>query len=165
MPATSIWPQRLIRSGRRIAIALTVFYGIVVAVFYFWQTMLVFPGSSSQGAVHTIVRPPEDAELVELKTAGSETIKAVFGKALDADGQARTDAASRPTILYCYGNGMSLADCGAEFRTFRRLGANVLIPEYVGYGMSSGRPSEQACYETVEAAYAWRRGRISMPRR
>jgi fermentation-respiration switch protein FrsA (DUF1100 family) len=32
---------------------------------------------------------------------------------------------------------------------------NVLIPEYVGYGMSGGRAGEAGCYATAEAAYAY----------
>ena len=32
------------------------------------------------------------------------------------------------------------------------LGANVLIPEYVGYGMSGGTPNESGCRETAETA-------------
>ena len=40
-----------------------------------------------------------------------------------------------------------------EFDRFRRLGLNVLIPEYVGYGMSGGKPSEAGCRDTADAAY------------
>jgi fermentation-respiration switch protein FrsA (DUF1100 family) len=40
-----------------------------------------------------------------------------------------------------------------EFDRFRRLGANVLIPDFPGYGMSGGRPSEKGFYATADAAY------------
>src|SRR5262249_3321466 len=39
------------------------------------------------------------------------------------------------------------------FDQFRRLGVNVLIPEFVGFGMSSGSPSEKGCQATADAAY------------
>ena len=42
-----------------------------------------------------------------------------------------------------------------EFERFRRLGVNVLIPEYVGYGMSGGKPSERGCRGTADAAYEY----------
>ena len=38
-------------------------------------------------------------------------------------------------------------------KRFRRLGLNVLIPDYLGYGLSGGRASEIGCRETADAAY------------
>jgi fermentation-respiration switch protein FrsA (DUF1100 family) len=46
-----------------------------------------------------------------------------------------------------------MADTDPEFDRFRRLGLNVIIPDYVGYGMSEGRPSEKGCQATAEAVY------------
>ena len=40
-----------------------------------------------------------------------------------------------------------------DFDRFRRLGLNVLIPDYVGYGMSGGSPSERGCQATADAVY------------
>ena len=48
-------------------------------------------------------------------------------------------------MIFFYGNAMCLNYSDSQLEEFRRLGLNVLIPEYVGYGMSSGRPSEGAC--------------------
>jgi fermentation-respiration switch protein FrsA (DUF1100 family) len=56
-------------------------------------------------------------------------------------------------MIYFYGNGMCLKQAMPEFDRFRRLGLNVLIPDYVGYGMSGGRPSEHGCQATADAAY------------
>jgi uncharacterized protein len=56
-------------------------------------------------------------------------------------------------LVYFYGNAMCLETCGYEFAQFRQLGYNVLIPEYPGYGMSSGWASESGCYEAADAAY------------
>ncbi len=42
-----------------------------------------------------------------------------------------------------------------QLEQFRRLGLNVLIPEYVGYGMSGGSPSERGCQGTADAAYEY----------
>ena len=61
----------------------------------------------------------------------------------------------RPTLLYFYGNGMCLNDAIEDFERYRRLGLNVLIPEYVGYGMSGGSPSERGCQATAETAYEY----------
>src|SRR5207245_8294090 len=56
-------------------------------------------------------------------------------------------------LVYFYGNGMCLETCSYEFAQFRQLGCTVLIPEYPGYGMSSGWASESGCYEAADAAY------------
>ena len=141
------WIRRLARS------ALLVYLGLCI-VFYLLQTWMIFPGAATQGQRHAVIQAGPDSELVHLTTADGERIVALFGPALTADGQPRPDAARRPTIIYFYGNGMCLADSWGEFKKFRRLGANVLIPEFVGYGMSSGRPGESGCYATADAAYA-----------
>jgi hypothetical protein len=135
-----------------------VLYLIAVMVFYNLQTSLIFPGSWNQGTADVrIARAPAAAELVELKTADGEPIKALFARALDADGSARPDAQRRPTILYFYGNGMSLAVTLEQIEDMRRLGANVMVADYAGYGMSGGKPSEQGCYATATAEYEWLR--------
>jgi fermentation-respiration switch protein FrsA (DUF1100 family) len=54
---------------------------------------------------------------------------------------------------------MCLADTVGEFAKFRRLGINVMIPEYVGYGMSGGRPSEAGVYATAETAFTYLQSR------
>ena len=40
-----------------------------------------------------------------------------------------------------------------EVRKFRKLGANVLAPDYCGYGMSAGKPSEASFYATADACW------------
>ena len=48
---------------------------------------------------------------------------------------------------------MCLAAAEPLFDRFRRLGLNVLIPDYLGYGQSGGKASESSCRETAETAY------------
>ena len=138
---------------RLILVPLLVYVGVVV-IFSTFQARLIFPGSETQGTPEAVVRPPPGAELVELTTARGDRVVALFGKALTPDGSPRLDASACPTLLYFYGNAMCLGDASGEFARFRRLGANVLIPEYVGYGMSGGRAGESGCRETAEAALA-----------
>jgi fermentation-respiration switch protein FrsA (DUF1100 family) len=123
------------------------------AVLYALQTQMVFPGAASQGHPSAAVSPPPGTELVTLTTARGDRVAALFGPALAPDGTPRPDAARCPTILFFYGNGMCLSASLDEFDEFRRLGANVMIPEYVGFGVSGGSASEAACYATADAAY------------
>jgi uncharacterized protein len=125
----------------------------VLGFLYFAQTWLIFPGHASQGQAYARVAPPRGAELVPLTTASGARVVALFGAALSPRGEPLADAAARPTILFFYGNGDYLANNVDLFEAFRRLGANVAIPEYAGYGVSGGRPGEQPCRETAEAAF------------
>jgi fermentation-respiration switch protein FrsA (DUF1100 family) len=50
---------------------------------------------------------------------------------------------------------MCLNYAAVEFEQFRRLGMNVLIPEFVGFGMSEGNASETGCQATADAAYTY----------
>ena len=132
-----------------------------------FQTRQIFPGSASQGTPGAAVVPRPGVELLVLKSGSGEHIAAAFGPALTEDGQPDPAAASRPTLLYFYGNGWCLRDAVEEdLDWFRRLGVNVLIPDYIGYGMSSGVPGEAGCYETADACLDHLRGRADLdPRR
>jgi hypothetical protein len=125
----------------------------VLGLLYSFQSFLIFPGHSTQGRAEANFIPPKGTELVKLTTKEGDQISALFGLAMDKEAKLLLDAANRPTLIYFYGNGMCLRDCLIEFQRFRMLGVNVLIPEYVGYGLSSGKASEKGCYATSEAAY------------
>jgi len=140
------WLKRI---GRLVLFA---YLGLCIVI-YALQTKMIFPGAASQGQKHAVVRPGANEELVHLKLADGTPIVALFGRALGADGSPLPDEKDRPTILYFYGNGMCLADCAAEFRKFQRLGANVMIPDFAGYGMSGGQPSAAGVYATADAAF------------
>ena len=128
-------------------------YGTLCAFLYFAQTWLIFPGRDTQGAKSAEVAFQPDLERVDLTTADGDRVVAAFGAALTADGEARADAATRPTVLYFYGNAMTLRDSLDRCDEFRRHGVNVMIPEYAGYGMSGGKAGEAGCYATAEAAW------------
>jgi pimeloyl-ACP methyl ester carboxylesterase len=143
--------------GRRVLwritrIALLVYLGVCL-VLSMLQTSLIFPGAASQGQLASVVRPAAGRELLELKTPDGERVAALFGPALTIDGTPHPDATSRPTILFFYGNGMCMADTIGEFNKLRRLGNNVIVCDYLGYGMSSGKPSESGCYAAAEAVW------------
>jgi fermentation-respiration switch protein FrsA (DUF1100 family) len=152
-PETVPWKRRLRCLGRsliRIAIATYLGLAIVLAAF---QTKLIFPGASTQGQPQAVVRPSEGAELVTLTTPAGERVVALFGAAETSQGQPLADPKSRPTLLFFYGNGMCMADTLGEFMTFRRLGMNVMIPDFLGYGMSGGSPGEAGVYASADACY------------
>lgn len=58
------------------------------------------------------------------------------------------------TLLFLHGNGGNISHRGDSVPIFHRLGFNVLIIDYRGYGQSEGQPSEAGLYQ--DAAAAWR---------
>ena len=155
-PKVKRW-SRLTRWVKIGAGTVGVFYLAQLGLLYTAQDQLLFPGASTRGKA--TVQPQPGSELVSLKTASGETIAALFGTALTPDGEPVRDPRKAPTLLYFYGNGTCLKTSTDQLEEFRRSGANVLIAEYVGYGMSTGRPSEDGCYATADAAYDYLRSR------
>ena len=115
----------------------------------------IFPGAATQGQPSAVVTPRADYQLLTLPLVDGTQVAAQFGTALDASGHPAANASGRPTVLFFYGNGSCLAYSALQFDRFRRLGANVIIPDFPGYGMSTGQPSEQGCYAAAEAAFAY----------
>src|SRR5271166_5833497 len=145
----SRWRSVLVIGSRLLILVLVGF----VAMVYLLQDWMIFPGSATQGSPQAGVHPRSGAELLELATSRGERVVALYGPALLPDGRPHSDALSRPALVYFYGNAMCLAYAEPEFDRFRRLGLNVLIPDYLGYGLSAGKASEIGCRDTAETAY------------
>lgn len=112
---------------------------VVMSLLYSIQEFLIFPGRISQGQSYARLITPRHAKMVEIRTACGEKISALLGYAIERDGNVATDFGRRPTLLFFYGNSSCLSYSLVEFENFRRLGVNVMIPDYVGYGLSSGK--------------------------
>lgn len=150
----SRWGSRLrMIAFRAIRISLLVYLGVFL-VLSAMQSRLIFPGQVSQGTPLADVRPRPGVDRIEMVAASGERVVALFGPALHADGSLRDDAGQQPTLLFFYGNGDCLAAFADQLDVFRRLGLNVMIPEYLGYGLSEGTASEAGFYATADAALA-----------
>ena len=57
-------------------------------------------------------------------------------------------------LLFFHGNAGNISHRGESVKLFHRLGVNVFIIDYRGYGQSTGNPGEQGLYR--DAAAAWR---------
>ena len=118
----------------------------------------------AHGSAKASVPPSDRYELLSLQTSDGIRIAAQFGRAESADGEIRPDYGQRPTAVYCYPGGGYLKWSHAQFEGLRRLGWNVIMPEYPGYGLSDGRPSEEGCYAAAEAAYGYVAAREDLDR-
>lgn len=57
------------------------------------------------------------------------------------------------TLLYAHGNAGNIGDRLEKLEMFSKMGVNVFIFDYRGYGKSSGHPTEKGIYKDVVAAY------------
>jgi len=57
-------------------------------------------------------------------------------------------------LLFCHGNGGNISHRMESLQIFHRLGLDIFIFDYRGYGQSEGKPSERGTYD--DAAAAWR---------
>jgi len=58
-------------------------------------------------------------------------------------------------ILFCHGNAGNISHRLESIQIFHRLGLNVFIFDYRGYGRSEGKPSEIGTYRDVEAVWQY----------
>ena len=131
------------RIGKRLLIYIVLFYFLLSLAIYFKQDSIVF--IPTQG-------PPFETP-TSLKL-GFEDLRI---KSADYDIHAwyiPADA-NRGTVLFCHGNAGNLGDRMNNISIWNRLGMNILVFDYRGYGLSQGTTTEEGCYEDVEACYKW----------
>ncbi len=62
------------------------------------------------------------------------------------------------TLLFLHGNGGNISHRGESLTILHRLGLNILIIDYRGYGHSEGEPSEQGLYRDARAGWDYLTG-------
>jgi fermentation-respiration switch protein FrsA (DUF1100 family) len=62
---------------------------------------------------------------------------------------------AKGTLLFLHGNAGNISHRGDSLRIFHRLGLNILIIDYRGYGKSDGSPSEAGLYRDARAAWRY----------
>lgn len=155
------WSWSNVKRGiRRVAIL----YAAITLLLFLGQDWLIFPGAQSQGRGWARVHPPTGTELVHLETSAGDRTVALYGPALKASRLSTGAARERLTLIFFYGNGGCLADYADRLDFLRGTGVDVLIPEFVGYGQSSGRAGEKALYETATAAWRYLVEERSVPK-
>lgn len=60
---------------------------------------------------------------------------------------------SKGVILFCHGNAGNISHRMESIQIFNKIGFDVFIFDYRGYGESKGKPSEKGCYLDAEAAW------------
>lgn len=135
------------RSMSLLRIAIGV-YLLWCAALYIMQDDLVFPRGHTRRVLPDDKIPPEiehwwldttddkgRAVRVEAYFIPSPRVPVVRGEKVSANA---------PLLVYFHGNADSLDRCADSVHPWRERGFNVLVPEYRGYGRSTGVPSEEA---------------------
>jgi hypothetical protein len=73
--------------------------------------------------------------------------------------------AARRALLFLHGNAGNASHRLPNAELLRRLGADVLLLEYRGYGRSEGRPDEAGLYADARAGLAYIEGELAFPER
>lgn len=135
------------RSMSLLRIAIGV-YLLWCAALYIMQDDLVFPRSHTRRVLPDDQIPPEvehwwldttddkaRAVRVEAYFIPSPRVPVVRGE---------KPSTNAPLLVYFHGNDDTLDRCADSVRPWRERGFNVLVPEYRGYGRSTGVPSQEA---------------------
>ena len=137
--------QTLGRKARRmvssISIIVILSYTGLCLVLFSCQTPIIFPRGGS------IWQTPADAGFEYEDIHLDVFDKTTHGWYVHAD-------APRGVVLFSHGNAGTIADRLDSVAIFRGMGFDVLIYDYGGYGLSTGRPSEKRC--NADVAAAWR---------
>ena len=58
-------------------------------------------------------------------------------------------------VIFCHGNAGNISHRMEKISIFNRMGLDVFIFDYRGYGLSKGRPSEDGLYADIRGAYSY----------
>ena len=142
------WGRRLARG----AILAASTYLLILVAMWFLERRLVF---KPVAAAERWQEPPDPA-IVDVYFSTADGVP-IHGWWLPKPGC--SDA-----LLLCHGNCGNVSDRGQSLLRLRsELACSVLIFDYPGYGKSGGRPSEDACYASAEAALEWLREKNGIP--
>ncbi len=118
-------------------------YILILLYFFLNQSGFVYFPSSDISAV------PSDAgvyyEDINIVTSDGERINAWYVPA----------PSSRGTVLFCHGNAGNISHRLDSVLILNSLGLDVLIFDYRGYGLSSGKPTEEGTRLDALAAYGY----------
>jgi fermentation-respiration switch protein FrsA (DUF1100 family) len=121
-------------------------YAGVTALIYFQQSSLIYyPDAAGRGLTATPQQIGLAFENVELTTEDGVRLHGWF---IPSD-------SARGTVLFFHGNAGNISHRLDSIATFNRMGLNVFIFDYRGYGQSQGRATEAGTYRDAEAAWSY----------
>jgi fermentation-respiration switch protein FrsA (DUF1100 family) len=140
MPGSS--GRRRIRWWRPIVAGLAV-YAIWCVGLYFYQDALIFPAEFAPAPLKRPLQRPLSGQVVvnQIQTPAGHN-ESWF---LPAPGASPGHPV--PVVMFFHGNAEVIDYQDHVVRAYHRLGLSVLMPEYRGYGVAQGKPSQTAIRE------------------
>ncbi len=127
-------------------------------VIYFFQDSIIFQRKSlSREYVFNFDPDPNQEKFEEyfIPTKDGETLNALLFK---------TKLRSKGLILYFHGNADNLQRWGKYSVDFTRLGYDILLMDYRGYGKSTGKPTEHLLYKDALTVLHWSEANLKYER-
>lgn len=137
--------RRPARIALRLLIMLAAIYALFDGVLACSQTSLIYPR-------HLIEAPMPDADIPAFverwwhESSDGSRIEAWF-----ILGEGRTPTSPGPAAILLHGNGELIDHNLATAALYTKMGISVLLPEYRGYGRSTGTPGQEAITEDLIA--------------
>lgn len=131
-------------------IALVVVFALLCGYLYFAQDRVVFTPNRKIVITPDEVNLPYDDVYIEIDKG--ERINGWYFPVND----------SARTVLFCHGNAGNISHRLETVEMFTKLGVNVFLFDYRGYGLSDGFPTEENVYADAEVAYHWLCGEKSV---
>lgn len=136
-------PHRPKTSARRLlVIALATYVGVCVLIAALQTKLIYFPSKGYDAVPTDVGLAFED---LTLRTADGVSIAAWYIPHEHARGN----------VIFFHGNAGNMTNRLHSVKLLHRMGLNVLIIDYRGYGRSEGKPSEDGTYEDAEAAWRY----------
>jgi fermentation-respiration switch protein FrsA (DUF1100 family) len=114
---------------------------LAVAAYLFQDRLVYFPKRSFEGT-------PADRQY------GYEDVTLTTADGVSLHGWFVPRGENNPVLLYFHGNAGNISHRLMRIGLFHRMGLQVFIIDYRGYGRSGGHPSEEGTY--LDAKAAWR---------
>jgi len=128
---------------------IVIFVLFIVFVRYLERTSVFYPERILSTTPQDLGLPYED---VFIQTQDHVTVHGWLIKAPSA----------QSTLIFFHGNAGNIGDRLGKIDLFHKIGLNVLIIDYRGYGKSEGKPTEQGIYDDATAAYDYLVSRSDM---
>jgi uncharacterized protein len=142
------WRPRPVRAIVALLLIAAMGYGAAVLYLVTQETRLVFQAGRTLGDA----RPPFPFEQIEVpRSDGAHQFAWIM--------RAPTSPDTAPWVLFLHGNAATVAAKVniAHYTELRRLGLNVMAPEYRGFGGLDGLPTESVLAADARAAYNYLR--------
>ncbi len=128
-----------------LVIVAAIVYLVLVLLVYFGQSRLIYFPETEQDISFTPTQIGLAYESVKISTTDNETLHGWFVPTPEA----------KATVLFFHGNAGNISHRMDYLPMFHRLGYNLFIIDYRGYGQSSGSPSESGTYQDAQAAWRY----------